>query len=180
MRAGGSLTAAGKLLPFRILRHCQGDFNSETTSSGAPLPLYGTAACAALLAANQNCMPVDPTTGAAFPNNQIPSTEITNRLALVALKYNYWPTPTLANQGEGVNELHPNYGTPLTTNQQTYRIDQNLGKLGINLRTWHLLDVPERFALQRQQSGLRHRDAVRNPEELGNLPHHQLRCVQRE
>jgi hypothetical protein len=108
----------------------QGNFNNETTSSGAPLPLYGTAACATLLSKNQNCMPVDPTTGQAFPNNQIPSTEITNRLALVALKYNYWSTPTLANQGEGVNNYLANYGTPLTTNQQTYRIDQNLGKLG--------------------------------------------------
>src|ERR1039458_9049233 len=108
----------------------QGNFNNETTQSGAPLPLYGTAACAALLATNQNCMPVDPTTGQAFPQNQIPSADITNRLALVALKYNYWPTPTLANQGEGVNNYIQNYGTPLTTNQQTYRIDQNLGKLG--------------------------------------------------
>jgi len=108
----------------------QGNFANETTSSGAPLPLYGTAACAALLAKSQNCMPVDPTTGQAFPNNQIPSTEITNRLAQVAIKYNYFPTPTLANQGEGVTNYIANYGTPLTTNQQTYRIDQNLGKLG--------------------------------------------------
>ncbi|MGC1158036.1 MAG: TonB-dependent receptor [Acidobacteriaceae bacterium] len=108
----------------------QGNFANETTVAGAPLPLYGTAACTALLAKNQNCMPVDPTTGAAFPLNQIPSTEITNRLALVALKYNFFPTPTLANQGEGVTNYIANYGTPLTTNQQTYRIDQNLGKLG--------------------------------------------------
>ena len=108
----------------------QGNFANETTVSGAPLPAYGTAACTALLALNQNCMPVDPTTGQPFPNNQIPATEITNRLAQVALKYNFFPTPTLANQGEGVTNYIANYGTPLTTNQQTYRIDQSLGKLG--------------------------------------------------
>jgi Carboxypeptidase regulatory-like domain len=107
-----------------------GNFANEKTVSGAPLPLYGTAACTALLALNQNCMPVDPTTGQAFPQDQIPSGEITNRLAQVARKYNYFPTPTLAGQGEGVTNYIANYGTPLTTNQQTYRIDQNLGKLG--------------------------------------------------
>ncbi len=108
----------------------QGNFANEKTVTGAPLPLYGTPECTTLLSQNQNCMPVDPTTGQAFPNNQIPSTAITNRLAQVAIKYNYWPKPTLANQGEGVNNFLANFGTPLTTNQQTYRIDQNLGKLG--------------------------------------------------
>lgn len=107
-----------------------GDFSAERTNSGAPLPPYGTAACAALLQLNQNCMPVDPTTGAPFPNNQIPTTEITNHLAQVAMKYKYWQSPTLANQPEGVPNFIQNLGLPLTTNQQTYRIDQSLGRLG--------------------------------------------------
>lgn len=107
-----------------------GNFSGEHTATGAPLPAYGTAACAALLAVNQNCMPVDPTTGQPFPNNTIPSTDITNRLALVALKYGYWEKPTVANANEGNTNFTENLGLPLTTNQQTYRIDQNLGKLG--------------------------------------------------
>lgn len=107
-----------------------GNFANELDNAGAPLPAYGTAACTALLNVGQNCMPVDPTTGQPFPNNQIPSADITNRLAQVALKYGYWAKPTSANQPEGVTNFVENIGLPLKTNQQTYRIDQNLGKLG--------------------------------------------------
>ncbi|HEY6447459.1 MAG TPA: carboxypeptidase regulatory-like domain-containing protein [Acidobacteriaceae bacterium] len=97
---------------------------------GGPLPAYGTPQCAALLSKSYNCMPVDPTTGLPFPQNQIPTAEITSRLAQMAIKYNYWPAPTVANQPEGTNNYFVNFGTPLTTNQQTYRVDQSLGKLG--------------------------------------------------
>ncbi len=107
-----------------------GNFNGESTQTGAPLPTYGTAACTTLLAAGQNCMPVDPTTGQPFPNNQIPTTEMTSRLANMAIASHYFPTPTSPGKGEGVNNFQATFGTPLTTNQQTYRIDQNLGKLG--------------------------------------------------
>lgn len=107
-----------------------GNFNGELTSGGNPLPAYGTAACTALLNINQNCMPVDPTTGQPFPNNQIPSGAITNHLAQVALKYGYWQSPTLANQPEGHINFIRNVGLRLTTNQQTYRVDQTLGRLG--------------------------------------------------
>ena len=107
-----------------------GNFNGELTSGGTPLPAYGTAACTALLHINQNCMPVDPTTGQPFTNNQIPSGEITNHLAQVALKYGYWQSPTLANQPEGHINYIRNVGLRLTTNQQTYRLDQTLGRFG--------------------------------------------------
>lgn len=107
-----------------------GNFNGETAIGGGPLPLYGTPACATLLSQNQNCMPVDPTTGQAFPQNQIPQGEITNRLAQVAIKNGYFETPTLANQPEGAINFVKNIGFPLTTNQQSYRIDQSLAKLG--------------------------------------------------
>ncbi len=107
-----------------------GDFSAEEDASGAPLPAYGSPACTALLSINQNCMPVDPTTGQPFPGNKIPSADITNRLAQVALQYNYFPTPTIPNQPEGTNNFITNFGLPLSTNQQTYRLDQTLGKFG--------------------------------------------------
>ncbi len=115
-----------------------GDFSSETYTApagsglaGGPLPAYGTADCKTLLSLGHNCMPVDPTTGAAFPGNMIPSTDITNRLAQVAIQNGYFPAPTLGNtQPEGVTNFIKSAGLPLTTNQQTYRGDQNLGKLG--------------------------------------------------
>ncbi len=112
-----------------------GNFAAETYPAinglpGGTLPAYGTAACTTLLSLNHNCMPVDPTTGQPFPNNAIPSAEITNRLAQVAIKYGYFATPTVPNQQEGVTNFIQNVGQPLTTNQQTYRVDQTLGKLG--------------------------------------------------
>ncbi len=115
-----------------------GDFSAETYQAppgtglpGGPLPAYGTADCTTLLSLGKNCMPVDPTTGLAYPNNQIPSGDITNRLAKVAIQYGYFPAPTLGNtQPEGVTNFIKSAGLPLTTNQQTYRVDQNLGKYG--------------------------------------------------
>ncbi|MGB7546295.1 MAG: carboxypeptidase-like regulatory domain-containing protein [Terracidiphilus sp.] len=115
-----------------------GDFSAETYQAppgtglpGGPLPAYGTADCTTLLSLGKNCMPVDPTTGLAFANNQIPSGDITNRLAKVAIQYGFFPAPTLGNtQPEGVTNFIKSAGLPLTTNQQTYRVDQNLGKYG--------------------------------------------------
>jgi hypothetical protein len=107
-----------------------GDFSGETSLSGGPLPAYGTAACSAELSAGHNCMPVDPMTGQPFPGNKIPAGDITNRLALVAIKYGYFPSPTVANQPEGATNFIAPIAFPLTTNQQTYRLDQTLGRLG--------------------------------------------------
>ncbi|HWA96715.1 MAG TPA: carboxypeptidase regulatory-like domain-containing protein [Terracidiphilus sp.] len=114
-----------------------GDFSSETykapTGSGLPgglLPAYGTADCTTLLSYGGNCMPVDPTTGAAFPGNVVPSDRQTGNVGLVAVKNQFWQDPTIANQPEGVSNYFKNVGFPLHQNQQTYRGDQNLGKLG--------------------------------------------------
>ncbi len=107
-----------------------GNFNAEEDVNGQPLPAYGSTACTALLALNQNCMPVDPTTGQPFPQNQIPASAITNRLAQVAIQNGYWVTPTTPNQPEGTTNFVQNIGLPLSTNQQTYRIDQVLGRFG--------------------------------------------------
>ncbi|HTR66661.1 MAG TPA: carboxypeptidase-like regulatory domain-containing protein, partial [Terriglobales bacterium] len=113
-----------------------GDFSGETYPAGigglpgGPLPNYGTPACATLLTAGYNCMPVDPLTGQPFPGNMIPSDRFTARIGLVAVANNFWAAPTVPNQPEGITNYIKNVGFPLTTNQQTYRVDQNIGKLG--------------------------------------------------
>ncbi|MEO7042490.1 MAG: TonB-dependent receptor, partial [Gemmatimonadaceae bacterium] len=103
-----------------------GNFSAE------PLPAYGTAACATALGAGQNCLPVDPVTGQPFPGNIIPADRITNRLAEVAINAGYFPTPNSgdANSAPGTVNFRQNIGLPLTTNQQTYRGDQSLGRYG--------------------------------------------------
>ena len=117
----------------------QGDFSGEsyahindTTLPGGPLPAYGTATCTALLAAGGNCMPVDPTQPGlpAFPDNKIPASYFTSRIGQVAVTNNFWGAPTVANQPEGTVNFIQNIPGPLHMNQQTYRGDQNLGKLG--------------------------------------------------
>ena len=103
-----------------------GDFSAE------PLPAYGSADCATRLKQNQNCLPVDPTTGQPFPGNVIPTDRITSRLAQVVTKYGYFEKPNVGggNVAPGTINYIKNLGLPLTTDQQTYRLDQNLGKFG--------------------------------------------------
>jgi hypothetical protein len=114
----------------------QGDFSTETYPAGigglpgGPLPAYGTSDCGVLLDNGYNCMPVDPSTGQAFPGNKIPATAFSARIGQVAIKHNFWATPTIANQPEGITNFVKGYPGQLSTNQQTYRGDQNLGKLG--------------------------------------------------
>jgi hypothetical protein len=118
----------------------QGNFSNETypsnlTVSGTPLPggllpAYGTPTCTALLSIGYNCMPVDPTTGQPFPNNTVPASAFTSRIGQVAVANGFWGTPTSPNQPEGVTNFIASIPGPLTMNQQTYRGDQNLGRLG--------------------------------------------------
>jgi hypothetical protein len=46
--------------------------------SSENLPAYGAAGCTAALSTDLPCMPVDPTTGLAFPNNTIPITRFSH------------------------------------------------------------------------------------------------------
>lgn len=103
-----------------------GDFSAE------PLHAYGTTACATDLSNGINCLPVDPTTGLAFPGNKIPASRITSRLAQVAVANSFWAAPNAGapNSAPGSLNFIKAIGLPLTTNQQTYRLDQTLGKLG--------------------------------------------------
>src|SRR3954454_11427657 len=70
-----------------------GDFSAEQYQPlpnfglpGGLLPAYGTADCNNLLSHGYNCMPVDPSTGQPFPNNQIPASRQTSNVGLVAVK----------------------------------------------------------------------------------------------
>ena len=116
----------------------QGNFSGETYPAGVggsslpggKLPYYGSADCTKLLSLGYNCMPIDPTTGNPFPGDTILPAQMTNRLANVAIQNHLWAAPNIAGQPEGVTNFIKNYANPLTTNQQTYRVDQHLGKLG--------------------------------------------------
>ena len=103
-----------------------GDFSAE------PLPAYGTPACVTNQASTLNCLPIDPLTGQPFPGNKIPASRITSRLANAAIAAGFWPTPNVggANAAPGTINFIKSVGLPLTTNQQTYRLDQTLGKFG--------------------------------------------------
>jgi hypothetical protein len=99
----------------------QGNFSGEN------LPAFGTPACTAALAANGPCMPVDPTTGAPFPGNVIPSSSF-SRLAQVELKAGLFPAPNCPGCVQGNFRL--NTTLPNTVNQETYKLDENLGRFG--------------------------------------------------
>ena len=114
-----------------------GDFSAETykapSGSGLPgglLPAYGTADCTKLLTLGYNCMPVNPMTGLPFPGNMVPTSMQTGNVGQVAVKNGFWQKPTIANAPEGSVNYIKNVGFPLHQNQQTYRGDQNLGRLG--------------------------------------------------
>ncbi|MEO6816196.1 MAG: TonB-dependent receptor [Edaphobacter sp.] len=104
-----------------------GDFSAEN------LPAYGTTDCTTNLKSSLNCLPVDPLTGQPFPGNKIPASRITSRLANAAIGAGFWPTPNAgtANATPGTVNFVKSVGLPLTTNQQTYRVDQTLGKFGL-------------------------------------------------
>jgi hypothetical protein len=104
-----------------------GDFSLEPA---AGVPAFGTAACSAALAKSLDCVPVDPLTGQPFPGNKIPTNRFSS-IASTVISAGYFPTPNMGSNliPGGLNRL-TNYAAPLDTDQQTYRGDQNLGKLG--------------------------------------------------
>jgi len=81
------------------------------------------------------CMPGDPQTGAAFPGGVVPTSSF-SRLAQVEIAAGVFPAPTpkcVANPavcGGGFNNFQAQITLPNTTNQQTYRLDQELGRAG--------------------------------------------------
>src|SRR5437773_9043200 len=99
-----------------------GDFSSLN------LPAYGTAGCTTNLSKNLPCLPVDPQTGLPFSGNKIPSTRF-SKLANVALGANIFTNPTNCDS-TGLCNLAVRTTLPNNTNQQTYKVDQNLGRYG--------------------------------------------------
>jgi len=117
----------------------QGNFSAETYPQGikradgtplpgGPLPKYGSADCGTLLDNGYNCLPVNPYTGDSMP--VIPASLFTSRIGKVAISNAFWKAPTIANQPEGITNFRTGYPGTLHLNQQTYRGDQTLGKLG--------------------------------------------------
>jgi hypothetical protein len=99
-------------------------------AAGSLLPAYGTTACQAAQNAGYDCLPADPATGLNDWGTKVPASAQTARIGLVAVANGFWATPNVANTTEGTNNFITNVGAPLTSNQQTYRGDQNLGRLG--------------------------------------------------
>ena len=99
-----------------------GNFN------GLSLPAYGTPACDAQLALNKDCMPVDPNTGAPFTGNTIDSSRFsrlaTNMLPVAGM----FPAPNCIGCTQGNLEVKTTL--PNNTDQETYKLDQNFGRLG--------------------------------------------------
>jgi hypothetical protein len=96
--------------------------------SGLSLPAYGTAGCNTNLSNNLPCLPVDPQTGLPFTGNKIPSTRF-SKLAQVALGANIFANPTNCDS-TGLCSLATRTTLPNNTNQQTYKVDQSMGRYG--------------------------------------------------
>jgi hypothetical protein len=103
------------------------ELSGDFSASGLPAP--GTTACAAALALDKPCMPVNPATGAAFPGNVIPTSSF-SRLATVTLANNIFPAPNCTPAECAGGNLRIVAALPTTANQQTYRLDQDLGRFG--------------------------------------------------
>lgn len=69
---------------------------------------------------------IDPVSGQPFAGDQIPSSRF-ERLANVAISNNFFPAP---NYNAGGNNYYNTLPTPTNSDQQTYRLDQSLGKYG--------------------------------------------------
>jgi hypothetical protein len=95
------------------------------------LPAFSTVAkspCQMAIAAGNSCLPVDPTTGQPFAGNIIPASRF-SRVAKVTLGANLFPAPNCTTAGCTGNYILRTV-LPNTTDQQTYKVDQNLGRFG--------------------------------------------------
>ena len=111
-----------------------GNFSTENLPAGPPNPNVGSPGYACYLALkNSNpCLPVDPVTGLPFPGNVIPTSRF-SRLAQVTEAGGLFPAP---NSSSPLGNFLLREGLPNTTDQQTYRGDQQLGKFGSAFFRW--------------------------------------------
>ena len=121
---------------WRIRNGTNQFYNVPTTAelngdfSALNLPAYDAtpgSPCQVALASNNPCMPVDPNTGAAFTGNMIQSSRFV-KLPNVALGANIFSAPNCT--GCSLGNFHLVTTLPTVTDQQTYKVDQNLGRLG--------------------------------------------------
>lgn len=101
------------------------ELGGDFSTSGLALPTQVGGTCTP--SPTSPCMPFDPTTNAAFPGNKIPSGRF-SILAQQALGLNMFPAPNCTTCGAFNYRLAVTL--PQTTNQETYRLDQDLGRLG--------------------------------------------------
>jgi hypothetical protein len=117
---------------WRIINGASGSYNvpdpTQLTGNFAStgLPAFGTPACQAALSGANPCIPIDPTTGQPFPGNVIPPGRFSN-LAQVTTKL--FPAANCVDPS-CLGNYHLSVGLPNGTDQQTYKLDQVLGKYG--------------------------------------------------
>src|SRR5215475_1766148 len=112
----------------------QGTFNAPDPAelsgdfSASGLAPYTGPGGACIPSQTQFCLPIDPETGAPFTGNIFPTTRF-SRLANVSLAAHLFPAPNCPTCGSGANyRLITTLGN--TTDQQTYKLDQQLGHFG--------------------------------------------------
>ncbi len=98
----------------------------------------------------------------------------------MAVANNFLAAPTVANQPEGVTNFDHNIPGPLTMNQQTYRGDQNLGKLGSVFGRYTHSNYVNTTNYNSASAGSRTRAILRNGKRLGDFAYHQPRLKERE
>lgn len=88
---------------------------------------FATVPTADMLAGRFSTPIIDPLNGGVpFPDNTVPSSRFA-KLSQVALSNGFWPAP---NTTEAQGNYRYGLARPLDTNQETYRMDQGLGKFG--------------------------------------------------
>ena len=97
--------------------------------SGTGYPEPGTPACATALSLNKPCNPENPLTGLAYPNDKIPNT-LWSRQANVVLAANSFAAPNCSPANCAGNNVLLALNNPNRADQQTYRLDQDLGRFG--------------------------------------------------
>ena len=100
--------------------------NFDATKIRQGTDSFGVVPTADELAGKFTAPIMDPLSGLPFPDNTVPSNRF-SRLSQVALDSHFWP-------GANIDLPQGNYRStlplPLDTNQETYRVDQYLGKFG--------------------------------------------------
>ncbi|MDQ1451968.1 MAG: hypothetical protein QOK38_1834 [Acidobacteriaceae bacterium] len=104
----------------------QAELNGDFSATG--FPAFGSADCTTALGQGNPCVPIDPNTGLPFAGNTIPSSRF-SRLATASLGANIFPAPNCFTS-DCLGNYHLNVTLPNDTDQQTYRVDQNIGRFG--------------------------------------------------